>query len=97
MDTPRIDLNTASEHELTQLPRIGADTARRIVHLRATRKGFRDWADFAETLGLSGPDVDAIKSRAWIGPASVPPTTASERRRAVREPIRSRQPRSSRP
>jgi len=96
MDTPRMNLNAASEHELTQLPRIGADTARRIVHHRATRKGFRDWADFAETLGMSEADVDAIKRRAWIGPRSGQPTTAAERRRAVREPIRARPPRSSR-
>ncbi len=96
MDTPRMNLNDASEHELTQLPRIGADTARRIVHHRATRKGFRDWADFAETLGMSEADVDAIKPRAWIGPRSGQPNTAAERRRAVRETIRARRPRSSR-
>jgi len=96
MDTPRINLNAASEHELTQLPRIGVDTARRIVHHRATRKGFRDWADFAETLGISDADVDAIKSRAWIGPRPEPVNTAASRRRAVREPMRARPPRSSR-
>ncbi len=96
MATPSIDLNTASEHELTQLPRIGADTARRIVRHRAARKGFRDWGDFAETLGMSEADVDAIRSRAWIGPRPGQPTTIAERRRAVREPIRARPPRSSR-
>jgi hypothetical protein len=96
METPRVNLNAASEHDLTQLPRIGTDTARRIVHHRATRKGFRDWADFAETLGMSDADVEAIKSRAWIGPRSDPPNTAAERRRAVRETIRARPPRSSR-
>jgi hypothetical protein len=97
MDTPRIDLNAASEHELTQLPRIGANTARRIVHLRTMRKGFRDWPDFAKTVGLPDPDIDAIKTRAWIGPATGSATTASERRRAVREPMRSRPPRASKP
>ena len=96
METPRVNLNDASERELTQLPRIGADTARRIVHHRATRKGFRDWADFAETLGISDADVDAIRTRASIGPRSGRPTTAAERRRAVREPIRARPPRPSR-
>jgi len=96
METPRVNLNAASEHDLTQLPRIGTDTARRIVHHRATRKGFRDWADFAETLGISDADLEAIKTRAWIGPRSGQPTTAAERRRAVREPIRARPPRPPR-
>jgi len=63
-----INLNAATEHELTQLPRIGADRARRIVHYRAIRKGFRDWTDFAGTLGIAEEDVRAIRTRAWIGP-----------------------------
>ncbi len=67
MEISRINLNVASEHELTQLPRIGADKARRIVHQRALRKGFRDWADFAETPGITDLDVEAIRTRAWIG------------------------------
>ena len=92
MDTLRINLNAASEHELTQLPRIGVDKARRIVHYRTVRKGFRDWADFAETPGITDADVDIIRSRAWIGPRPEQPNTAAERRRAVREPIRARRP-----
>ena len=67
MDMPQINLNAASEHELTQLPRIGVDKARRIVHYRAVRKGFRDWADFAETPGITELDVEALRMRAWIG------------------------------
>lgn len=92
MDTTRINLNAATEHELTQLPRIGSDKARRIVHHRTERKGFRDWDDFAETPGITAADVDAIKARAWIGPRPEQRTTATERRRAVREPIRARRP-----
>lgn len=92
MDTLRINLNAASEHELTQLPRIGVDKARRIVHYRAVRKGFRDWADFAETPGITDADVEIIRSRAWIGPRPEQPNTPEERRRAVREPIRARRP-----
>jgi Helix-hairpin-helix motif len=92
METPLINLNAASEHELTQLPRIGADKARRIVHHRAVRKGFRDWADFAETPGITDADVEIIRSRAWIGPRPEQPNTTAERRRAVRESIRARRP-----
>jgi len=90
VDTSRINLNAATEHELTQLPRIGVDKVRRIVHHRTERKGFRDWDDFAETPGITAEDVEIIKSRAWIGPRPEQPSTAAERRRAVREPIRAR-------
>jgi DNA uptake protein ComE-like DNA-binding protein len=88
----RIDLNAASEHELTQLPRVGVDKARRIVHYRTIRKGFRDWEDFATTPGISELDVEAIRTRAWIGPRPDRPRTVADRRRAVREPIRARRP-----
>jgi len=90
MDTSRINLNAATEHELTQLPRIGVDKARRIVHHRTQRKGFRDWDDFAETPGVTAEDVEIIKLRAWIGPRPEQPSTAADRRRAVREPIRAK-------
>jgi DNA uptake protein ComE-like DNA-binding protein len=62
--TTTMNLNSASERELTQLPRIGADKARRIVQYRAIRKGFRDWADFASTPGITAADVEAIRTRA---------------------------------
>jgi hypothetical protein len=90
MNATRVNLNTATEHELTQLPRIGVDKARRIVRHRAERKGFRDWDDFAATPGIAAADVDIIKLRAWIGPRPERPSTAAERRRAVREPVRAR-------
>ncbi len=66
---PLIDLNSATERELTQLPRIGVDMARRIVHRRIVRKGFRDWLDFARASGLAIEDVEAIQGRACIAPA----------------------------
>lgn len=76
-----ININDASEHELTQLPRIGADMARRIVHYRAIRKGFRDWEDFAGTTGIAAKDVEAIRARAWIGPPTRPESMGRDRRR----------------
>ncbi len=90
METQRIDVNTASESELTQLPRIGVDKARRIVRCRDLRKGFRDWADFANTLGMSDADVDVIKARAEIGPRPELARTASDRRRNARQSVRAR-------
>lgn len=76
-----MNLNSASERELTQLPRIGADKARRIVQYRAIRKGFRDWADFASTPRITQADVEAIRTRAWIGPPPEAGWPAADRRR----------------
>ena len=92
-ETHRIDLNTASEGELTQLPHVGVDRARKIIRCRAVRQGFRDWEDFAETLGLTEEDVEAIRSRAWIGPAAKDRAGASPPRRATRDTIPVRGPR----
>jgi DNA uptake protein ComE-like DNA-binding protein len=57
------NLNTANEHRLTQLPRIGADKARRIAHHRTVRSGFLDWADLAETPGITDAAVAVICTR----------------------------------
>ena len=87
-----IDLNSASERELTQLPRVGADKARRIVHYRAIRKGFRDWADFASTPGITEEDVEAIRSRAQLGPPPQGMGTGTPSRPTGRRPLRVRRP-----
>jgi len=75
----RVNLNSASERELTQLPRIGADKARRIVHYQAIRRGFRDWVDFAAAVGISEEDVEATQTQAWIGPFTDWPHTQADR------------------
>ena len=77
-----MNLNSATEQELTQLPRVGADKARRIVRYRAIRQGFRDWADFGGTRGITAADVTAIRTRAWIGPAPAGLRPIRDRRRA---------------
>ena len=76
-----MNLNAATQRELTQLPRVGADKARRIVHLRAIRKGFRDWPDFSRVPGITKDDVEAIRTRAWIGPPLEGGWPAADRRR----------------
>ena len=88
-----MNLNAASEHELTQLPRIGADKARKIVHRRAIREGFRDWTDFASTPGITEADVEAIRSRARIGPPIEDVRSGTTRRRPARGPATVRRPR----
>ncbi len=77
----RINLNSASEHELTQLPRIGIDKARKIVRYRTIRKGFRDWEDFSRTPGISATDVEVIRQRAWIGPPAPEVLRSVDRKR----------------
>lgn len=88
-----INLNSAEEHELTQLPAIGADKAKRIILGRTIRKGFRDWEDFARTSGIPREDVQAIQTRAWIGPAPAEPDGTPAPRRAGRRPTAIRRPR----
>jgi hypothetical protein len=95
VDTVRgklIDLNSASERELTQLPRVGVDKARRIVHYRAIRKGFRDWEDFASTLGITEEDVRAIRSRARLEPPPERIGTGRVSRPTGRRPLAVRRP-----
>lgn len=87
-----INLNTASAREMTQLPRIGADRARRIVRYRTMRKGFRDWADFASTPGITEADVEAIRTRAWIGARTEQGRVMPDRRRTGRSPTAVRRP-----
>lgn len=87
-----INLNSVDVHELTQLPRIGVDKARRIVHYRAIRKGFRDWADFARIPGMTEEDVEAIRSRAWIGPPIEAVQSVTAPRRTARGPVTVRRP-----
>ncbi len=93
MEKIRTNLNSASEQELTQLPRIGADKARRIVHYRAMRKGFRDWVDFAHAPGITESDVEMIRTRAWIGPPAKEDRFRTARPRASRGPATVRRPR----
>jgi predicted DNA-binding helix-hairpin-helix protein len=90
-----IDINSAREEELTQLPRVGADTAKHIIHHRQLRKGFRDWDDFAESLGIASEDVAAIRTMAVLGPRPDQRATREARRppRNV-QPVRRPHPRS---
>jgi len=90
-----IDINSAREEDLTQLPRIGADRARHIINHRTIRKGFRDWEDFAETLEIPAEDIAAIRTMAWIGPRS-DEQVAREPRRTPRnvQPLRRPHPRA---
>lgn len=65
----RIDLNTASSHELTQLPGIGIDMARKIVAFRERHGG--EIHALEELLAIHGfPDerMEEIRERARLEP-----------------------------
>lgn len=85
-----INLNAASARELTQLPRIGADKARKIVRYREVRRGFRDWDDVGRTPGITSTDVEAIRTRAWLGPPRTRGWIGTDRRRSGRAGLRRR-------
>ncbi len=88
-----VNLNSASERELTQLPRIGVDRAKKIVHCRAIRRGFRDWDDLVACVGISETDVEAIRQKAWIGPFAETALADHARAQTVRGPVTARRPR----
>lgn len=52
-----IDLNTASEDELAQVPQIGRESARSLIDHRP----FHSWADVDRVPGFSGGMVENIR------------------------------------
>lgn len=67
---PRIDVNTASPDELTQLPGIGPELASRIVAARETIGSFQTLEQLTQVKGIGPATVDGLRDRACVGPAS---------------------------
>jgi competence ComEA-like helix-hairpin-helix protein len=60
----RIDLNTASSHELTQLPGVGIDMARKIVAFRERHGGeIHAWEELLEIHGFPAERMEEIQAR----------------------------------
>ena len=63
-----INLNTASEKELTQLPGIAKNVAYRIVAHRKRHGYFTHWEELLEVKEFPAKALDAIKDRATLLP-----------------------------
>lgn len=61
---PRVDVNRASQEELTRIPGIGPATARRIVELREQRGPFRDVDELLKVRGIGEKTLEKI--RPWV-------------------------------
>ena len=57
----KIDINTASEAELTAIPGIGKGLAARIVERRTSRGGFRDKTEILEVRGIGKVKFERMK------------------------------------
>ena len=56
-----LDLNTATEQDLTGIQGIGKDHAKRIVDYRNQYGPFKSWEDLKRIPGIVGPMLDTLK------------------------------------
>ena len=68
-----VDLNTASEEELQQLPGIGETLAARIISYREGVQPFREAAEITLVPGVSQATYERIAQRLVVSPAELPP------------------------
>lgn len=73
---PKIDLNTADAHHLTELPGVSKTVAYRIVNHRQRHGYLTSWEELREITGFPVEKLEAIKERAELvcpDPGCVPP------------------------
>jgi competence protein ComEA len=63
-----VDLNTATEKQLEQLPGVGPTTAKAIVEFRAKSGRFRRVEDLLVIRGISESKLERIRPYVTIGP-----------------------------
>lgn len=56
-----IDLNTATEQELSGIQGFGHDNAKKIIDYRKQHGPFKGWEDLKHVPGLAGNMVDTLK------------------------------------
>ena len=59
--TKNLDLNTATEQELSGIQGIGKDYAKKIVEYRNHYGPFEGWEDLKHLPGISGSMLDTLK------------------------------------
>ena len=64
----KINLNTASTKELSQLPGVAKNIAYRIVRHRSRHGLFTQWQELLEIKEFPATALDRIKQRATLGP-----------------------------
>jgi len=67
-----LDLNSAAESELLELPGVGPARAAAIVKLRESRGGFRSVEDLLEVKGIGPKTLERLKPLATVGPREGP-------------------------
>jgi competence ComEA-like helix-hairpin-helix protein len=76
---PKVDLNTATVEELTQLLGIGLKMARRIIEYRETVRPFQELEDLMAVPGIGGETYRRLADRLTVSPAEeVKPQPALE-------------------
>lgn len=65
-DLTPLDLNTATEEELAELPGIGPELARRVVEYRAEKGPFQKIEDMMEVSGIGEGKFAALEGRVSV-------------------------------
>ena len=60
-----LDLNTATEQELTGIQGIGRDHAKKIVDYRNQNGSFKTWEDLKRIPGMPGTMLDTLKRQGF--------------------------------
>jgi competence protein ComEA len=63
----KVNINTATEKELIELPGIGAVIAKRIVEYRKAHGGFKSIDELKKVKGIGSKKFEAIKDRVTVG------------------------------
>jgi competence ComEA-like helix-hairpin-helix protein len=85
MTEQKVNLNTATVEELTQLLRIGLKMARRIIEYRETVRPFEKPEDLMAVPGIGGETYRRLADRLTVSPAAQPPAEEGKPRPTIEE------------